>query len=64
MDTFNGDTTAASFVEVQTKADKIEARLIAAKAHPEAAYNKYAATIESTNKAIVGGSKAEKARES
>ena len=32
--------------------------LIAAKAHQKAAYNMHAATIESTNKAVVGASKA------
>ena len=32
VDVFNGDATAAGFVATQTKADKIEARLIAAKA--------------------------------
>ena len=54
----NLQRTAASFVAAQTKADKIEARLIAAKARQEASYNKYAATIKSTNKAGVGASKA------
>ena len=58
MDAFNGDATAAGFITAQTKADKIEARLIAAKARQEADYNRYAATIESTNKAVVGASKA------
>jgi hypothetical protein len=58
VDAFNGDATAAGFVAAQTKADKIEARLIAAKARLETAYNRYAATIESTNKAVVGASKA------
>ena len=32
VDAFNGDITAAGFVAANTKADKIEARLIAAKA--------------------------------
>ena len=58
VDAFNGDATAADFVAAQTKADTIEARLIAAKARQEAAYNKYEATIEPTNKAVVGASKA------
>jgi hypothetical protein len=57
VDAFNDDATAAGFVAAQTKADKIEARLIAAKARQEVAYNIYAATIESTNKAVVGASK-------
>ena len=57
-DAINGDAIAAGFVAAQTKADKIEARLIAAKARQEAAYNIYAATIKSTNKAVVGASKA------
>ena len=47
MDAFNGDATAAYFVAANIKADKIEAQLIAAKVHQEAAYNKYTATIES-----------------
>ena len=54
VDAFDGDATAAGFVAASNKADKIEARLIAAKARQEAAYNKYASTIESTNKAVVG----------
>ena len=58
MDAFNGDVTATCLVAAQTKADKIEARLIAAKARQEAACNRYAATIESTNKVVVGASKA------
>jgi hypothetical protein len=58
VDAFNGDATAASFVATNTKADKIAMRLIAAKARQEAAYNMYAATIESTNKTVVGASKA------
>jgi len=58
VDAFNGDATSAGFVVTNTKADKIEVRLIAAKARQEAAYNMYAATIESTNKAVVGSSKA------
>jgi len=37
VDAFNGDATAASFVAAQTKADKIEARLISSKARQEAA---------------------------
>jgi hypothetical protein len=32
VDAFNGDATATGFVAAQTKADKFEARLIAAKA--------------------------------
>jgi hypothetical protein len=32
VEAFNGDATAAGFVAVNTKADKIEAPLIAAKA--------------------------------
>ncbi len=32
VDAFNGDATAAGFVAANNKADKIEARLIAAKA--------------------------------
>jgi hypothetical protein len=55
---FNGDAIAAGLVATNTKADKIETRIIAAKARQEAAYNKYAATIESTNKAVVETSKA------
>jgi len=58
VDAFNGDATVAGFVAAQTKADKFEARLIATKARLEAAYNRYAATIKSTNKAVVGASKA------
>ena len=58
MDAFTGDATAAGFAAANVKADKIEARFIAAKARQDAAYNKYAATIESTNTAVVGASKA------
>ena len=58
VDAFGGDATAVGFVAAQAKADKIETRLIAAKARQEAAYNRYAATIESTNKTVVGTSKA------
>ena len=58
MDAFGGDATAFGFVATQTKADEIEARLIAAKARHEAAYNRYATTIESTNKAVVRAAKA------
>ena len=58
VDAFNGDATTVGFSAASVKADKIEARLIAAKACQEAAYNRYAATIESKNKAVVGTSKA------
>ncbi len=37
VDAFNGDATAAGFVAAQAKADKFEARLIAAKARQDAA---------------------------
>ena len=58
VDAFGGDATANGFVAAQAKEDKIETRLIAAKARQEAAYNRYVATIESTNKIVVGTSKA------
>ncbi len=46
VDAFNGDATADGFVAANAKADKIEARLIAAKARQDAAYDRYAGTIE------------------
>ena len=58
VEAFNGDATAAGFVAANAKADKIEARLVAAKARQDAAYKRYAATVESANKAVVGASKA------
>ena len=58
LDAFAGDATAEGFAATSAKADKLEARLIAAKARQEAAYNRYAATIESTNKTVVVASKA------
>jgi hypothetical protein len=57
VDAFGGDATAVDFVAAQAKANKLETRLIAAKARQEAAYNRYDATIESTNKTVVGASK-------
>ena len=49
----------------QTKADKLETRLIAAMARQDAAYNRYAATVESVNKttAVVSKSAAGKGKE-
>jgi hypothetical protein len=52
VDTFGGDVTDVGFVAAQAKADKLEACLVAAKGRQDAAYNKYAATIESTNKTV------------
>ncbi len=40
VDSFNDDATAPGFVAAQTKANKIEARRIAAKARQKAAYNR------------------------
>jgi hypothetical protein len=58
VDAFGGDATVAGFTTAQARVDKLEARLIAAKARQEAAYNMHAATIESTNKTVVVASKA------
>jgi hypothetical protein len=57
-DAFGGDASAVAIVAAHAKVDKLETRLIAAKARQEAAYNRYATTIESTNKTVVGASKA------
>jgi hypothetical protein len=46
----------SGYASAVVKADKFEARLIAARAHKETACNRYAATIESTNDKE-GGSK-------
>ncbi len=37
VDAFNGDATAAGFIAADTKAEKIEAQLIAARARQDAA---------------------------
>ncbi len=58
VDAFGSDAFAVGFVEAQAKDDKLETRLIAAKARHEAAYIRYAAKFESTNKTVVGASKA------
>jgi hypothetical protein len=58
VDDVGGDATVVRFLAAQTKAYKLEIHLIAAKSRHEIAYNRYAATIESTNKTVVGASKA------
>ena len=52
VDAFNGDVTAAGYAAAIAKAGKLEAMLIAARAQQETAYNKYAATVESTNNTV------------
>ena len=49
---YGGDSTAVGFAAAGLRADKLEARLIAARARQETAYNRYAATVESTNKTV------------
>ena len=39
LEAFGGDETAIGFAAATAKADKLEARLVAAKARQEAAYN-------------------------
>ena len=49
---YGGDSTAVGFAAAGLRADKLEARLIAARARHETAYNRYATTVESTNKTV------------
>ena len=52
VEAFGGDSTAKGFLEAYDRANKLEARLVAAKTRQDAAFNMYAATIESTNKTV------------
>jgi hypothetical protein len=52
VDAFNGDDTAAGCAPAIARADKFEARLVATRARQETAYNRYAATVESTSKTV------------
>ncbi len=52
VDAFNGDATAVGYAAAMARADKLEARLVAARARQEIAYNRYAATVESANKTV------------
>jgi hypothetical protein len=53
VDAFNGDTMAEGYAAAIARADKFEARLVAAKARQDAAYNRYTSTVESTSKTVV-----------
>ncbi len=46
VEAFNGDGTSMGYVAAMARADKFEARLAAARARQESAYNRYAATLE------------------
>ena len=52
VDAFNGNATAVGYAAAVARANKFEARLVAARARQETAYNRYATTIESTNKEV------------
>ena len=52
VDAFQGDATAVDYAAAMARANKFEARLVAARARQETAYNRYAATVESTNKTV------------
>ena len=65
MEAFGEEVNAPGAKLAQTRADKLETRLIAAMARQEAAYNRYIATVESVNKttAVVSKSAAGKKKE-
>jgi hypothetical protein len=52
VDAFQGDAAAVGYAVAMARADKFKARLVAARARHETAYNRYAATVESTNKTV------------
>jgi hypothetical protein len=52
VDAFNGDATAVRFVAAICRADKLEARMVVARARDETTYNRCAATVESTSKTV------------
>ena len=52
IDALNGDATAAGYTTAIARANKFEARLVAARARQKTTYNKYVATVESTNKTV------------
>jgi hypothetical protein len=52
VDAFNGDDTAAGYAAAIAIAGKFEARLVTDRARQEIAYNRYAASVESTNKTV------------
>ena len=57
MEAFGEEVNAPGAKLPQTKADKLETRLIAAMARQDAAYNHYVATVESVNKTTAAVSK-------
>ncbi len=57
MEAFGDEINAHGAKLAQTRAEKLETRLIAAMARQDAAYNRYVATVESVNKTTVVVSK-------
>ena len=57
VEAFGGDNTAKGFPEAYDMANKLEVRLVAAKTRQDVAYNRYAATIESTYKTVAAFAK-------
>ena len=52
VDAFNDNAVAVGYAAAIVIADKFEARMVAARARHETTYNRYAATIKSTNKTV------------
>ena len=55
---FGDDPAAFGLAATKAKSDKCEERLIAAKSRQDAAYNRYATTLESRNKTVASCAKA------
>ena len=58
VEAFGDDPTAAGLAAAKKKLDKFEERLVAAKLRLDGAYNRFAATVESKNKAVASIAKA------
>ena len=52
VDAFNGNATALGYAAAIARADKLKARMVVVRARQETAYNRYVATVESTNKTV------------